>query len=163
LSTTIWRISKQKYATTAFSGEGSRRASGRWNSKGTGIVYTSSTLALAALETFVHIEIEDAQNLFVAIRAEIPDEVSIENLELTQLPNNWRDIPAPRALALIGDQWYAAMKTSVLEVPSVVIPFENNYLLNPLHPDFQKIQIYREEQFIFDRRIWKNVGNNEVN
>ena len=64
MTISIWRISKRKYATTAFNGEGARRFGGRWNSKGKSVVYTSATLSLAALETFVHMEIYDAGNMF---------------------------------------------------------------------------------------------------
>ncbi|WP_013320271.1 RES family NAD+ phosphorylase [Gloeothece verrucosa] len=155
MSTTVWRISKQKYAATAFSGIGAKLVGGRWNSKGSSIVYTSATLSLAALETFVHMAIEDAGNLFVAIKADIPDDVSIKLVAEQTLPSNWRDIPAPKILASLGDDWFTSQETAVLKVPSVIIPVEYNYLLNPLHPDFAKITIYPEELFILDPRMWK--------
>lgn len=157
MSTTVWRISKRKYAATAFSGEGSRRASGRWHTKGTSIVYTSATLSLAALETFVHMEIEDAGNLFVSIQADIPDNVPIEKLDTTQLPQDWQSTPAPSALAVIGDEWFNSKRTAVLMVTSAIIPIENNYLINPFHQEFGKIQIYPPEPFVLDQRMWKNL------
>lgn len=154
--TTVWRISKRKYAATAFSGEGSRRASGRWHSKGTSIVYTSATLSLAALETFVHMEIEDAGSLFVSIQVDIPDSVLIEKVDITKLPLDWQNIPAPAALAVIGDEWFNSKRTAVLIVPSAIIPIENNYLINPFHQDFGKIKIHPPEPFVLDQRIWKS-------
>ena len=155
MTTTIWRISKQKYAATAFRGEGAKKFGGRWNSAGNPIVYTSATLSLAALETFVHMEIEDAGNLLVAIRADIPDGIRIKTITQETLPSNWRDYPAPPELADIGDKWFTSQKTAVIRVPSVVIPIENNYLLNPLHQDFVNIKIYNYEPFILDPRLWK--------
>jgi RES domain-containing protein len=155
LSLNLWRISKRKYATTAFNGEGARRFGGRWNSRGRSVVYTSATLSLAALETFVHIEISDAGNLFVCIRAEISDEILMETIDISQLPPNWRNLPAPSALSEVGDKWFDEGKTAILVVPSAVIPVENNYLINPLHPDFSILQIYPPQPFELDPRMWK--------
>jgi RES domain-containing protein len=155
LSRYLWRISKRKYATTAFNGEGARRFGGRWNSRGRSVVYTSATLSLAAMETFVHMEISDAGNLFVYIRAEIPNEMSMETISLSQLPPNWRNLPAPSALSEVGDKWFDEGQTAILVVPSAIIPVENNYLINPLHPDFSILQIYPPQPFELDPRMWK--------
>jgi RES domain-containing protein len=155
LSISLWRISKRKFADTAFSGEGARRVGGRWNSRGTGMVYTSATLSLAALEVFVHMEIEDARTMLTCIRADVPTSVKIERVEVGHLPLNWRDLPAPQALAEIGDRWFVARESAILAVPSVVIPSENNYLVNPHHPDFAKFEIRAPEVFELDPRLWK--------
>lgn len=157
MSTTVWRISKHRYAATAFNGEGSRRSAGRWNSRGTSIVYTSATLALAALENFVHMEIEDAGNMLVSIQADIPEDVQIDKVDPTQLPNDWYSIPALQSLALIGDKWFTSGITAVLMVPSAIIPLENNYLLNPLHKDFSRMQIHSPKPFVLAQRMWKNT------
>jgi RES domain-containing protein len=140
---------------TAFNGEGARRFGGRWNSRGKSLVYTSSTLSLAALETFVHMEIEDAGNMFAYIKADIPDDLQIERIDISQLPNNWRTIPAPSSLAAMGDKWFDSGNTAILAVPSAVIPVENNYLINPLHQDFSRIQIHSPQSFELDLRMWK--------
>jgi len=155
MSTTVWRISKKKYAATAFSGEGAKLVGGRWNSQGNSIVYTSATLSLAALETFIHMEIEDAGNMLVSISAEIPDNIEFETVQESELLPDWRTTPAPSVLASIGDNWFTSKLTAVLIVPSAIIPRENNYLLNPFHPDFSKIIIYPEESFVIDKRLWK--------
>ena len=151
----IWRISKQRHAQTAFTGEGARRFGGRWNLPGAAMVYCASSLSLAALETFVHMEIEDAGNLLVAIPALIPDELFIETLAVTDLPVNWRDYPAPSTLAELGNAWLSTGKSAVLQVPSAVIPIEFNVLLNPNHPDFRRIEIGEPDPFGFDPRLWK--------
>jgi RES domain-containing protein len=156
LTVSIWRISKHKYAATAFNGEGARRFGGRWNSKGKSVVYTSATLSLAALETFVHMEIEDAGNMFAYIKADILEDIRIDRIDISQLPSNWRNIPAPQSLATIGDEWFDSGNTAVLVVPSAVIPVENNYLINSLHPDFSRIQIYEPQPFELDPRMWKS-------
>lgn len=156
MTISIWRISKRKYAATAFNGEGARRFGGRWNSRGKSVVYTSATLSLAALETFVHMEIQDAGNMFAYIRADIPEDVRVDRIDISQLPNNWRNIPAPSSLAAIGDEWFDSGNTAVLAVPSAVIPVENNYLINSLHRDFSKIKIYDSQAFELDPRMWKD-------
>jgi RES domain-containing protein len=153
----IWRLSKVKYAnaTTAFDGEGARRAGGRWNSKGTAIVYCSATLSLTALETLVHMDVADFGMSRVAIRVEVPDDIAMDRIETTQLASDWKDTPAPSSLAAIGDQWAAEGKTLLLLVPSAVVPQENNILLNPRHADFAKIQISLPEPFSLDARLLK--------
>lgn len=156
MSTTVWRISKRKHAATAFSGEGARLVGGRWNSRGKSVVYTSATLSLATLETFIHMEIEDAGNMFVYIQIDIPEDIPIDKVDLSQLPDDWHNTPAPSNLAVIGDKWFESGNTAVLVVPSAVIPVENNYLLNPLHKDFSRIQIHSPQPFVLDPRMWKS-------
>jgi RES domain-containing protein len=153
----IWRLSKIKYATTAFDGEGARRAGGRWNSKGTAIVYCSATLSLTALETLVHLDVGDFGTSRAAIRVEIPDDIAMERIEETQLVPDWRDTPAPPSLAALGDQWAFQGKALLLLVPSAVVPQENNILLNPRHLDFAKIQISSPEPFVLDARLLKQL------
>jgi RES domain-containing protein len=156
LSLSLWRVSKRKYADTAFSGEGARRVGGRWNSRGQGMVYTSGTLSLAALEVFVHMEVEDVATMLAWIRVGVPIEVKIEYLEVAQLPPDWRSIPAPAVLATMGDRWFRLGSTAILAVPSVVIPIEYNYLINPSHPDFIKLMVESPQAFELDPRLWKS-------
>ena len=147
MNTTVWRICHKRQVAFAFSGEGTRLSSGRCNSKGTSLVYASATLSLAALETFFPMEIEQAGNLFLSIRVDIPDRLPREKLEPRQLPDNWRTLPASRLLAPIGDRWIRAGKAPILIVPSAIVPEENNYLLNPFHQDFEQIKIYPPQPF----------------
>lgn len=151
----VWRISKRRYTNTAFNGEGTKLVGGRWTPKGVKAVYTSSSLALAALELLVHLAKEDMGTIFVAISADIPDKLQIDAITPDQLLENWRDIPAPAALSAIGRKWLQASQTAVLCVPSAVIAVERNFLLNPEHPDFERIKINQPEEFSFDSRLEK--------
>ncbi len=151
----LWRISKRKYADSAFSGEGARRVGGRWNSRGQGMVYTSGTLSLAALEVFVHMEIEDVATMLAWIQVDVPKEVEVKYLEVAQLPPDWRNISAPATLASMGDDWFRSGATAILAVPSVIIPMEYNYLVNPSHPDFVRLRIISPQPFELDPRFWK--------
>lgn len=118
-------------------------------------MYTSATLSLAALEYFVHLDARQAPEDLVAVPADIPDEVSRARVGASELPRNWRRYPAPDALADLGARWAEEGRTAVLVVPSVVVPAESNYLLNPRHPEFASIRARPPERFSFDPRMWK--------
>ncbi len=144
-----WRIVKEKHAATAFSGEGARLYGGRWNSPGTSVVYTSGSRALAALESLVHLN-PPVMFSYVALSAGF-DEALVE--KAVELPADWRDQPVPASTKAIGDLWVKEARSAVLELPSVIIPGESNFLINPAHPDFQKIAIGKPEPFGFDSRL----------
>ena len=148
---TAWRIVAEKRAASAFSGEGARIAGGRWNSKGTSVVYTSASKALAALELLVHINPIIPLKL-TAFRLEFDDEM-IEHFPAHDLPAHWRIEPPGGDTMKIGDAWVAAVRSPILAVPSTIIPEEINYLLNPAHPDFADIQIGPATGFAFDPRL----------
>lgn len=152
---TAWRLIKARHAATAFDGEGARRFGGRWNARGTPLVYLGGTLSLAALEFFVHLTAEDARIPFVAFRIEIPDNVPWGALDPAQLPADWREEPPPDDCKVLGSAWAERGDTAILRVPSVIVPHEHNWLLNPRHPDFGRIAIGAPEPFGFDSRMWK--------
>jgi RES domain-containing protein len=150
----VWRICRAIHAAGAFSGDGARLYGGRWNSQGVKIVYASSSLALAAVETFVHLEPNLQPDDLVSIEAEIPTGLAVEHLDLRALPRKWyelRDDP----LRIIGDRWIRAGKTVALQVPSAAIRKEWNVLLNPEHPDFRKLRIEKPKTFEFDLRMFR--------
>jgi len=144
-----WRIVKEKHAATAFSGEGARLYGGRWNSVGTSVVYTSGSKALAALESLVHLN-PPVIFRYVAIPIAFADAL-VE--KAAGLPADWTEEPPPPATKDIGDLWVKEARSAVLELPSVIIPGEPNFLLNPTHPDFKKIVIGKSEPFSFDPRL----------
>ncbi|PYR89672.1 MAG: hypothetical protein DMF84_23370 [Acidobacteria bacterium] len=71
---------------------------------------------------------------------------------------DWRTYPAPPALALIGERWLRESRTAMLSVPSVVIPHERNFILNPGHAEFAAFQVGPAEPLSFDPRMWKRKG-----
>ncbi len=151
----VWRLCKRKYAAQAFTGQGAKLYGGRWNEEGLAMVYTADSLALAALETFVHLDPELLPNDYVAVAADLPAQLRLTRLRLNDLPADWRRYPAPDVLRGIGSDWLRARKAAVLAVPSVVVPQEENYLLNPEHKDFGKIVRHVAVPFKFDPRMWK--------
>lgn len=134
-------------------GEGARRAGGRWNNPGTAVVYTSSTLSLAALEYLVHIDIEDAPGDLIAMQIEAPDDVPIEKVAADGLPDFWRREPRHRACVEIGERWLAQGQMLALRVPSAVIPEEANWLINPAHSDAGRLRVMSARRFTFDPRL----------
>ena len=152
---TAWRLDKAKHARDAFTGEGARRVSGRWHHEGIPVVYVSESIALSALEKFVHLGFEGSHIKLVYFKIEIPDSVAVEKLKTADLPADWAAEPPRDSTKAIGSTWAKKAGTAVLRVPSVLVPKSWNYLLNPAHPDFKKIRIADPLIFVFDARMWK--------
>lgn len=152
---TAFRVIKEKRASEAFMGEGSRRFGGRWNHKGTAVVYVSDTLSLAILEQFLHLGREGLHIPFVFFKVEIPDHISVSVIEPDALPKDWRREPPPNSTKDLGTQWAKSKSSAVLRVPPVIVPVGFNYLLNIHHTQFSEIHISDPEPFSFDSRMWK--------
>ena len=118
------------------------------------MVYTSSSLALAAVETFVHLEPSLLPDDLVSVDCELPDELAVEQIEPRSLPGNWH-IANNESLRAFGDRWLRSGKTLALRVPSAAIRGEWNVLLNPAHSDFRKIIIHHPQRFEFDLRMFR--------
>jgi len=148
---TVWRLLTARFAESAFTGEGARRYGGRWNRKGVPMVYTSGSQSLAMLELLV--QDEPLRARYVMIAARLPRNLKIERIATGQLPTDWRDIAAREQLQAIGADWARRRSSAALAVPSAVIPLETNYLLNPLHPSFARIEFGEPEDFVTDLRL----------
>jgi RES domain-containing protein len=152
----VWRLCRAVHAADAFSGEGARRYGGRWNSRGVAMVYCSSSLALAAIELFVHLEPSQAPDDLVSIAAELPEGEPARTLTSAELPENWwADLAATRAL---GDAWIQSGSSLALRVPSVPIRAEWNVLVNPQlsphHARMNELRVAAPEPFAFDARMF---------
>jgi RES domain-containing protein len=145
-----WRVDNKKWSAVSFSGIGASLEGGRWNSSGVPAVYASEHLAMAAQEKFVHLPRplpRSSRYVKFAIRF---GGLAVTRLGPADLPADWRAEPVPESTQRIGDAWIAAAKTAILAVPSALYPEETNYVLNPAHPDFPKIEITAAEPFVFD-------------
>jgi len=140
LTFSAWRIVKQKHARSAFSGEGARLYGGRWNSPGTAMIYTAQSQSLAVLEVLVHLDSPELLEKYLFFEVVI-EAIFAEEFDPSRLPRNWRASPIPARLQAVGDEWVADGRSAVLRVPSVLVPAESSFLLNPRHPDFGKLQI----------------------
>ena len=153
---TAWRIVKRKFRKVAFTGEGARRYGGRWNSKGVGVVYVAESQSLAALEMLAHLGSGDLLRYYVAIPVSFEPRLVVD-VDVSTLPKNWKTYPAPRSLRAIGDAWVASGKSAVLRVPSVLVPSESNFLLNPRHPEYINLVIGEPLRFSFDPRLFRRT------
>jgi RES domain-containing protein len=148
----VWRLTKTKYAPTAFDGEGARLYGARWTSVGTRVAYAASNSALAVLEVLVHVENVDVLASYSLLHASLPDAL-IQTLDAARLPNDWHSWPAPPAAQAVGDAWILANESLALSVPSALVPGGTNLLINPANKDFPQFVVERVEPFDFDRRL----------
>ena len=149
---TLWRVVKRRRAATAFDGKAAQRFGGRWNSPGRRAVYASASKSLAVLEVLVHLDVGRPLPRLVAFRFDVDSKV-IEQLATVQLPRHWRTSRGLLATQQIGDQWLASGRALALAVPSVIVPEELNYLLNPAHPAFDRLRFGRSIPFLLDPRL----------
>jgi RES domain-containing protein len=149
----VWRLFPGRFRASAFSGVGGLYAAGRWNHQGTLMVYTATSRALAALEFFVNLEPNEAPDDLLLAEAAVPDEM-VEQLDLRRLPSNWRELNNPVCRDL-GSEWAASSRSTALQVPSAVVEGDWNVLLNPMHPDFGRIQLAEPRPFHYDERMFR--------
>ncbi len=147
-----WRITKEVHAKLAFSGEGARLFGGRWNSRGTALIYTAQSQSLAVLEMMVHLDSPELLHRYVLFEVSITS-ARVEVLDTDKLPPDWKTDPAPQEAQAIGDVWVRSCRTAVLRVPSALVPSECSLLLNPAHPDFRKLHFGKPLPFQFDSRL----------
>ncbi|MDX2266931.1 MAG: RES family NAD+ phosphorylase [Bryobacter sp.] len=144
---TVYRVCRSIYA-DRLDGQGAKGSGGRWNEPGLPVVYTAASIALAVLENLVHMERQDYPVGYSAVSIEIPGGVSIIQGQ-SSLLSRPGDKPTQ-----IGSRWLRSLESAVLEVASAVSPLEKNYLLNPLHPEFELIRIVGIEPYLFDPRLF---------
>jgi RES domain-containing protein len=146
-----FRLCRNSYP--AYDGEGARRVGGRWNSKGVRVLYMSENRSLAVLEVLVHLS-GTLPDKYLLGAADIPKDVAIERIADEELPEGWSTL-SPREQVetkRLGDAWVARQGSAVLSVPSVILG-ERNYVLNPAHSDFARIEFAQPEAFRFDLRL----------
>lgn len=151
----VYRIERAKYLKMTLSGLRAAMAKGfRWNSLNTRLVYTSESRALATLEVTAHLDMaEDLPNDRYYVEIEIPQCVKIQEITKTELPRNWDAKPPNHTTQVIGDSFVIASEVAVLKVPSAIVPFEYNYLINLQHPDAKRIKVISKTPMKFDHRL----------
>ena len=151
----VYRIGKNKYIKD-LSGDGARLYGGRWNYQGYRVLYASESLALAILEYItktgaVETELKDLSIAYL----EIEDGVSISEIKIEDLPENWNNYPAPEDLKRLGTDWLISAKSLILKVPAISVPDSFNILINPLHPEFKKVSLLKVSEYQPDVRLRK--------
>jgi RES domain-containing protein len=149
---TAWRIVKKRYAAAAFDGEGARQYGGRWNSPGTAVVYLSESRALALLEVLVRLGSRGPLPAYVLVPVSFEAQL-VEILAPSSFPENWQHSPPNAATQSIGDIWVSEQRSVVLRVPSVIVPDEYNYLVDPSHPAIDQVNIGPVDELAMDPRL----------
>jgi RES domain-containing protein len=154
---TGWRVADPEFSVTPemmMSGEGAFLYGGRWNSKGTRIVYLGSSLAQSAMELLVHLDRPKVLMAFNKMSVSF-EESLVQHIPLKDLPGNWSEPSMASSVQDVGDLWAKEQGSLILHVPSAVIPGEYNYLFNPIHPDVSKAKMSNIISFNFDPRVLK--------
>lgn len=154
----VFRIEREKYLETTLNGVGASMSKGfRWNSFNTKLIYTAESRALATLEVSVHLDLSQdlpSDRFYVAI--EIPDNLTILEVKVEDLAEDWDAKPPTFITQTIGDDFVNYNEAAVLKVPSSIVPQEYNYLINPQHKDASKIKVIEVTNMVFDFRLKNN-------
>ena|SRR5665213_2106372 len=150
----VYRLCRKGY-THDLSGRGAELNGGRWNGKGLPALYTSSSRALCTIEIVVHVPAGIIPKDYYLISIYIPDNAPINTINIKDLPASWNSNPISVSTQRIGNAFLSEQKELVLKVPSAIIKDEWNFIINPVHKDFQKVKILGIEPFAFDTRLFK--------
>ena len=152
-----WRLAKPNYSNTStqmMDGEGAYLYSGRWNSKGTRLVYLGTSLAQASMELFVHLGRADILNTYNKMTV-LFDDSMVTHIDIHELPSNWSTPSMSSSVQDVGDSLVMNNTSLVLQVPSAAVVGEYNYLYNPGHPDAGKAKLSEITPFVYDPRMLK--------
>ena len=147
-----WRIAENRFARKPFDGEGARLFGGRWNSAGVPAVYLSSSRSLAVLERLVHAKDKATLLECCLFAVTIPPEL-IEEVIPSKLKSGWNRLGRLDITQSIGDDWFTRASKPVLRVPSVVVEGEDNFVLNPAHPQFNQLAFGKKRKLPIDPRL----------
>ncbi|MGB5944018.1 MAG: RES family NAD+ phosphorylase [Leeuwenhoekiella sp.] len=150
----VFRLSKKKYAGT-LSGKGAALMGARWNPKGVEMIYTSESRALCLAEVLVHLPLTKLKWDYVLLTIEIPDELDPEEIYQNTLPPQWKDFPLNQIITQrLGMDFVKRNKSLLLKVPSAVVDGDFNYLINPAHDQFERVQVKERKDFPLDNRLF---------
>ncbi|WP_407425962.1 RES family NAD+ phosphorylase [Arcticibacter sp.] len=150
----VYRIIRERFLDQALSSEGSRLYGARWNPKGIGILYTTSSPELGLVETLAHapgVRYEDLPVYWLS-SIEIPDDIRYYKSE--EMPRFWQDKDYERTQHWLTT-WLKTPHVLAIALPSVIVPFSNNILLHPKHRLFSQIQLLTQQKIPIDRRLWR--------
>lgn len=150
----VYRLSKSLFSNN-LTGKGAEKTGGRWNSKGTALLYTGESRALCTAEAAVHIPLGSIPEDYVMISIEIPDGLPVEEILKENLEMGWNSFPHSHTTQKLGDEFVSRNQALVLKVPSAVVQGDYNYLLNPAHSDFNRVKVVEIVPFSFDQRLFR--------
>ena len=154
----VWRIASQSLAYSAkdLTGAGAKVTGGRWNSVGIPVLYCAETPSLACLETLVHLGTSDLPLQRYLIAIDIPDRIWRARVifETELLPTNWNISPPTKSSIDFGDAWIKSEKSLVMSLPSVIVPEDSVFLINPMNKDLSLINAVVMRKWEYDVRLF---------
>lgn len=151
----LYRLSRAQYS-HELSGIGASLWGGRWNSKGTELIYTAESRALALAEVVVHLAGADLPEAYMMMEIELPDGLPFREVLPSDLPADWFRFPPVLATKKAGDHFFLEADCLLLKVPSAVVEGDFNWLIHPYHSEFKNVRISKVQPFRFDQRL---IGN----
>jgi RES domain-containing protein len=155
----IWRIATdtKTYVADDKTAAGAKATGGRWNREGTAMLYCAESIALACLETLVHLKAGDLPFNRYVVRIEVPPGVWNAAQELDRSTHaGWDAVPYGKVSEDAGEDWVAKGASLLYKVPSVIVPEEFNILINPLHADLAKLTFHKSKnRWTYDNRLTK--------
>lgn len=145
----VYRLSKTQYAKD-LNGTGAKLFGGRWNQIDTPCIYTAESRSLAVLEYSVNVNVDFIPRALSICVFEI-DENQIKEIKVKDLPGDWKETPAPFSTKEFGTKLFEK-EVPILKIPSIVIPEEFNYIINPL-VELKHFKLLEMKDFVYDLRI----------
>jgi RES domain-containing protein len=151
----VWRVSFEKFRNDQLKGLGGLSSPGRWHFEGNRIIYTSTTLALAAMEMLAYFDPDIAPSGLMRFGIDIPEDIAVEICDPLSLTPRWQEYPYQGETQEFGTNWLIERRTCLLSVPSTHIPIERNIIINPEHADISRIRVVNQKPFSYDLRLLK--------
>jgi RES domain-containing protein len=146
----LFRIASEEYSDKLTSSG----SANRWNKKGEDVIYTGSSRSLSTLELIVHRNFIKPEIKYRVMIISVPDDDQlVKTFKSSELPENWRQLKAYSHLQKMGSEWFNSKETLLLKIPSAIIPFEFNYIINTEHPEFKNVKLVRTENYFWDERL----------
>lgn len=153
---TLWRIATDTpdYTAEDTTGAGAKATGGRWNRPGVAVLYSAGSIALACLETLVHIGTVDLPLNRYLVAIEVPEDLWLGAVTFDAGGHvGWDALPPGKVSLDAGDAWLAGKRSLLLRVPSVIVPQECNVLINPAHPDAARLTFTKTGRWSYDSRL----------
>lgn len=149
----LWRIAHRRYALDKHCA-GTAMYGGRWNPIGLPALYCGGSVAITSLEKLVHLGSNPFPPLML-VAVDLPDACAVFEPDINTLPDGWATLPTSASAQSFGGAWLRRSDTLAMKIPSVIVPEESNFVINPLHPDYAQVQLTALRPFSFDRRLVK--------
>lgn len=124
-----------------------------WNSGDVSVAYAAENVALCALEILCQWMDHPDLSVYRLFALDLHPEDVLDVAE-THPDLDVEDRERTRA---IGDAWAREKRSLAMRVPSAVVPFSDNFLINPAHPRFDPSKVLSLGPFDYDERVLRMV------